>query len=103
MTPVQEEILFRGFLYVLALRMFQHRPTSSFRNVLPALILGAVWFALWHVTPPAIMAHGWQIVGTQAIVTFLAGILFNGLRHWTGSIWLIIPVHAAGNFFISMI
>lgn len=60
MTPVQEEILFRGFLYVLALRMFQRRPTSSFRNVLPALILGAVWFALWHVTPPAII---WSMAG----------------------------------------
>ncbi|GAK58471.1 hypothetical protein U27_05445 [Candidatus Vecturithrix granuli] len=103
MTPVQEEILFRGFLYALTLQLFHFTPTSSFRSVLPAFILGAAWFALWHVTPYAIMTHGWYAVGTQAIVTFFAGILFNALRHWTGSIWLVIPVHAAGNFFISMI
>lgn len=103
MTPVQEEILFRGFLYALASRLFHFTSTSSFRSVLPAFILGATWFALWHITPYAIMTHGWYAVGTQAIVTFFAGILFNGLRHWTRSIWLVIPVHAAGNFFISMI
>ena len=102
MTPVQEEILFRGFLYALALRLFQQTPTSSLRSVFPAFILDSTWFALWHVTLHAIMAYGWYVVGTQAIVTFFAGILLNEIRHWTGNIWLVIPVHAAGNFLISM-
>ncbi len=102
LTPVEEEILFRGFLYTLLLRLFRQTPYSSWRKVLPVLLLGAVWFALWHIYPPAIEKHGWRVVGLQAIMTFFAGILFNGLRHWTGSIWFVIPVHAAGNFMVSL-
>jgi membrane protease YdiL (CAAX protease family) len=101
-TPVQEEIIFRGFLYAFLLRIFKRTSDSSFREVLPVLVLGAVWFSLWHLSPHAIMKYGWGVVGTQVVLTFFAGIIFNGLRHWTGSIWLVIPVHAAGNFMVSV-
>lgn len=101
-TPVQEEILFRGFLYALLLRIFQQSPDSSWKKALPVLVLGALWFSLWHLSPLAIKNYGWQIVGTQVLITFFAGLIFNGLRHWSGSIWLGIPVHAAGNFMVSV-
>jgi membrane protease YdiL (CAAX protease family) len=101
-TPIQEEIFFRGFLYTLLLRLFHQSSDSSWRDVLPVLLLGAAWFSLWHLTPHAINKYGWDVVGPQLGLTFMAGILFNGLRHWTGSIWLVIPVHAAGNFMVSI-
>ena len=101
-TPVEEEILFRGFLYAFLLRIFKRTPDSSLKATLPVIVLGAVWFALWHLSPLAVMKYGWGMVGTQVVFTFLAGLMFNGLRHWTGSIWLVIPVHAAGNFVASI-
>jgi membrane protease YdiL (CAAX protease family) len=101
-TPIQEEILFRGFLYALLLRIFRQSPESSWKKAFPVLVLGALWFSLWHLSPLAIKNYGWQIVGTQVVITFFAGLMFNGLRHWTGSIWLGIPVHAAGNFMVSV-
>lgn len=99
-TPVEEEILFRGFLYALLLRIFKRSPDSPFREVLPVLLLGSVWFSLWHLSPLAVTKYGWNMMGLQLISTFVAGLIFNGLRHWTGSIWLVIPVHAAGNFMV---
>lgn len=102
-TPVQEEILFRGFLYTLLLRIFNRSPDSSLREVFPVLVLGAVWFSLWHLCPHAVAKYGWKVIGTQLLATFGAGVIFNVLRHWTGSIWLVIPVHAAGNFAVSVL
>jgi membrane protease YdiL (CAAX protease family) len=101
-TPIQEEILFRGFLYALLLRIFKRSPDSSLKEMLPVFILGALWFSLWHLSPLAVVKYGWRIIGIQLVSTFFAGILFNGLRHWTRSIWLVIPVHAAGNFMVSI-
>ena len=103
LTPVEEEILFRGFLYALLLRLFRQTPQSSWREALPVLLLGAAWFALWHIYPPAIEKYGWRVVGIQIIVTFFAGFFLNGLRHWTGSVWFVIPVHAMGNFMVSLL
>jgi membrane protease YdiL (CAAX protease family) len=82
--------------------MFKCSPESSLKDVLPVIMLGAVWFALWHLSPQAIAKYGWRIVGGQVVVTFFAGIMFNGLRYWTRSIWLVIPVHAAGNFMVGI-
>ncbi len=101
-TPVQEEILFRGFLYTFTLHLFGRTENSSWRETLPVLIVGAAWFSLWHLTPYGIERYGWGVIGPQLLLTFGAGLLFNGLRYWTKSIWLIIPVHAAGNFMISI-
>lgn len=101
-TPVQEEILFRGFLYAFALRLFGFTEDSPWQEIFPALIVGAAWFSLWHLSPPAIQKYGWNIVGLQLILTFGAGLLFNWLRYWTRSIWLIIPIHAVGNYMISI-
>ena len=102
-TPVSEEILFRGFLYTLLLRVFHVTPDSSWKDTLPVLLFGGLWFSLWHLVPSAVANHGWGLVGPQLVITFFAGIIFSGLRHWTGSIWLCIPIHAAGNFMASFL
>ena len=102
-TPVEEEILFRGFLYALLLKIFHCSPDSSWREVSPVLFLGSAWFSLWHLYPGAIVNHGWNTVLYQVFWTFWGGLFFNIMRHWTGSIWLVIPLHAAGNFMINFI
>ena len=101
-TPVEEEILFRGFLYTLLLKIFRCSPESSWRKVLPVLLLGSAWFALWHLYPSAIIDHGWKLVLSQTFFTFWGGLFFSVMRHWTGSIWLVIPLHAAGNFMVNL-
>ncbi len=103
MTPVSEEILFRGFLYTLLLRIFRVPPNPSWKDVLPVLLFGGLWFSLWHLVPSAVVNYGWEFIGAQLVITFFAGILFSGLRHWTGSVWLGMPIHAAGNFMVSFL
>jgi membrane protease YdiL (CAAX protease family) len=102
LTPVAEEILFRGLLYALLVAFFQPPANASWQDMLPVIVLGAAWFSLWHVSPQAIHKYGWELIGLQAFLTFGAGLLFNGLRYWTGSIWWVIPVHAVGNLMISV-
>lgn len=102
LTPVAEEMLFRGLLYALLVAFFQPPANASWRDMLPVIVLGSAWFSLWHVSPQAIQKYGWELIGLQAIMTFGAGMLFNGLRYWTGSIWWVIIVHAAGNLMISV-
>ncbi|PID56767.1 hypothetical protein CSB45_10015 [candidate division KSB3 bacterium] len=85
------------------LSLFRCSPDSSWREALPVLLLGSAWFSLWHLHSPAVFAHGWTSVRFQTFMTFWAGLLFNFICHWTGSIWLVIPLHAAGNFAVSFI
>ena len=73
-TPIQEEIIFRGFLYTLLLRICHRSPNSPWRDVLPVLLIGALWFSLWHLSPHAINKYGWEVVGLQLGLTFAAGI-----------------------------
>lgn len=47
--PLGEELLFRGWLWNLSLRVFRHR-LFSFSNALPAAVVGvSIAFAFWHV------------------------------------------------------
>ncbi len=102
-TPIGEEILFRGFVYAWLAQRWQVRPEATFRQAAPMILHGALCFALWHLVPDAILQYGWQPIVLQVIWTFGAGILFGMLRHWTGSIWFTIPVHAAGNFVATLL
>lgn len=102
-TPVQEEIIFRGFIYSLLLRLLKKSDNLPLREIMPVILLGAIWFSLWHLSPHAIGKYGWGFMTVQLVLTFGAGIIFNVLRYWTRSIWLIMPVHAAGNFMFNMI
>lgn len=101
-TPVQEEILFRGFLYRAALRLFGITEQAPWRAAAPALLTASLWFAVWHATPYGIEKYGLSVIAPQVALTFGAGLLLNWLRHWTRSIWLLIPVHAIGNFMLSI-
>lgn len=75
-TPVAEEIFFRGFV----LRGFVNR-----WGVVPGIFLSSVIFAALHFQPGVI------------IPVFITGLLLGTLYWQTGSIWPGIGVHAAQN------
>lgn len=102
-TPIQEEIIFRGFIYSLMLFIFKKTDTSEFKEIIPVIFMSAILFSLWHLSPHAIGKYGWSFVSGQLIVTFILGLLFNFLRYWTKSIWFVIPIHAIGNFVASLL
>lgn len=101
-TPIQEEIIFRGFLYSLLLSIFNKTENTPLKEMVPLILIGSVWFSLWHLSPHAIEKYGWYFMIGQLSLTFAVGIIFNLLRYWTKSIWLVIPVHASGNFMLSI-
>lgn len=75
-TPVAEEIFFRGFV----LRGFVNR-----WGVAPGILLSAIVFAGLHFQPPII------------IPVFITGLLLGILYWYTGSIWPGVGVHAGQN------
>jgi len=101
-TPIQEEIIFRGFLYCFLLGIFKKSDVSTLKEIIPVILIGSILFSLWHLSPHAINKYGWYFMAGQLMLTFTVGIIFNLLRFWTKSIWLVIPVHAAGNFMLSI-
>lgn len=90
-TALLEEVLFRGVL--LGLLLNDH-------SAIVAVVISAVIFGIWHIFPTvAQMEHNkalasllqrrqrvGMVVGTVATTT-LAGIAFNLLRLWTGSLF----------------
>ncbi|MCC7078286.1 MAG: CPBP family intramembrane metalloprotease [Acidimicrobiia bacterium] len=93
-TALYEELVFRGALLGLGLR---HTRRTW------AVLVSSLLFGLWHALPADDAAHAAtaEIDGprTAAIVgaTSAAGILFAGLRLWTGSVVAPVVVHAAVN------
>jgi membrane protease YdiL (CAAX protease family) len=80
-TPVAEEIFFRGFV----LRGFVNR-----WGVAPGIVLSAVVFAGLHFQPSVI------------VPVFITGLLLGWLYWHTGSIWPGIGVHAAQNLIATL-
>lgn len=76
MPAVFEELAFRGFLLQRFARVMAMRD---------ALILQALWFAIFHLMPAALPSH------------FALGILFGWLARRTGSLVPGMLVHAAWN------
>lgn len=92
-TAVFEEVLFRGALFALVLRL-----TSVRRTV----VVTSIIFGLWHVVPSWEGASGTAAAATGAIagtvaVTTVAGGLFAWLRLRSGSTVASILAHTATN------
>ena len=80
-TPVAEEVFFRGFL----LRGFINR-----LGVAPGIVVGALAFAGLHFQPAVI------------VPVFITGLLLGWLYWQTGSIWPGIGVHAGQNLIATL-
>ncbi len=79
LTPLEEEFLFRGYIY---------RALRNRRGVWPAAIATGVLFAAAHV--------GWLPLAVMVpVVLFGVGLCL--LYHWTGSLYPCIAVHALNN------
>ncbi len=79
LTPIGEEILFRGFLF----RGWQQSP----RDVWPVIVVTSLLWALIHVQ------YDWYVIGQ----IFVFGLLLGWMRWATGSTILTILLHALIN------
>jgi len=100
-TVLFEEVAFRGVVWGLI--EVDHGP-------LWATASSALLFGLWHVLPALDLARtnqslgqeatgrrkAWLVLGTVAF-TSLAGVLFGGLRYWSGSLLAPALLHWATN------
>jgi CAAX protease family protein len=75
-----EEFLYRGFVLAVFMRMF----ASSAQVIVIAGILSSAWFAVGHLYQ-----------GRRGIITtFIVGIIFAGIRVWSGSLMPSMVAHA---------
>lgn len=93
-SPLAQDLVFIGFLYGQLDRVFPSRVCERL-PVSTALVLTALFFALWHVPNFEGMSVGY--VTFQLIYT-AAGLVVVGLsRQWTGSIAYATITHSAIN------
>jgi len=90
MAPFVEEILFRGFLFT---------GFRSYIGPVGAAVITAVLFSLSH-TFPVFFPFSLNLSPIQAVSTFLAGLVWAGMRHDSDSVFPSMLAHAAWNFFI---
>lgn len=81
-NAVAEELLFRGVIFALLIRLPLGR----------ALLINGVLFGAMHLLH-GVMDGDWAAAGHQALMTVLGGLLFAALRAETGSLWPPILVH----------
>ena len=99
MTPIGEELIFRGFMFTLLLWAF---PTQKTRVGLSCAVVGsALLFGLWHLAMQGTVTVGF--IWVQAGYTAMAGLLLGILRERTGSILPSITTHMGSNFVVAMI
>jgi membrane protease YdiL (CAAX protease family) len=84
-----EELLFRGVIFALLLRL---APWKS-------IALSGVLFGAMHLIH-GVMDGDWAAASHQALVTTAGGVLFAAVRQRTGSLWCAIFVHMLLNLAI---
>jgi uncharacterized protein len=81
---VSEEFLYRGFVFAVVVRVIGH---SMFPALVTAVLISSALFALGHLYQ-----------GRRGIVTtFVVGILFSGVRIWSGSLVPSVVTHIAAD------
>lgn len=83
-APIGEELLFRGWVYNFAARVWGHQP-FSLTNSLPAPVwASAIAFSFWHLQNLAIGSLAF--VGFQVAYTLFTGLWLGYLRYRTASL-----------------
>ena len=77
-----EELLFRGVIFALLMRL---APWKS-------IALSGVLFGAMHLIH-GVMDGDWAAATHQALVTTAGGLMFAAVRHRTGSLWCAIALH----------
>lgn len=81
-----EELLFRGVVFAILLRL----PAG------PAIVLNGLLFGAMHLLH-GFMGADWSAAAWQAMLTSLGGMMFTAVRMRTGSLWLAIVLHMCKN------
>ena len=84
-----EELLFRGVIFALLVRL---APWKS-------ILLSGVLFGAMHLIH-GVMDGDWAAATHQAMVTSVAGLMFAAVRHRTGSLWCAVALHMLLNLSI---
>lgn len=90
-TPVYEELLFRGYLWNRFQKVMDSRVT--------VYILNIVLFALWHIgyMVPHIITGNWFAVLTKVAAGAVYGAILGFIRKKTGHCWSTILAHGVMN------
>lgn len=91
---VAEEILFRGILYDLCVKVFRDR---RILNLSMPVLITSILFGLQHLS-----YHGFRINAasiTQVVYTTVMGIIFANVKESTGRLWPVIVLHMLTNSF----
>jgi membrane protease YdiL (CAAX protease family) len=95
LTPLAEELLFRGFCHAVLADAFPQRLYVNRVAVSAAALLSGLAFGLWHLgglrLPPT------DFIWLQLGYTTVGGVLMGILRDRTGSIWPAWAIHVAVN------
>jgi membrane protease YdiL (CAAX protease family) len=81
---VSEEFLYRGFIFAVFVRAFAN---STFAALIAAILVSSVFFAIGH------LYQGWRGI----ITTLVVGILFSGVRIWSGNLVPTVAAHIAAD------
>ena len=81
-----EELLFRGLIFVILLRL----------PVWQAIVLNGVMFGSMHLLH-GFMGASWSAAAYQASLTAVAGMMFTAIRYHSASLWPVILLHMAKN------
>jgi membrane protease YdiL (CAAX protease family) len=100
MTPVGEELIFRGFAYTLLLWAFPTQRTRRF-NLSYAVIGSALLFGVWHIAMVGTVT--WGFVWVQAAYTAVAGLLLGVMRERTGSVLPCVTTHMGSNYLAAIV
>lgn len=95
--PITEELLFRGIIFSLALRVFSNR---GFAQIPYAIWFSTVFFALTHV-----QYHEYQLsteVFLQILMAIPIGIALGFIRLDTGRVWPAVIIHSLLNWMASL-
>jgi membrane protease YdiL (CAAX protease family) len=89
MAPVVEELIFRGFIQGL----LPDLSLWKWAKLNLGVVVMSLFFALYHFD----ILHPGSITILPFLLHFAGGITLGTLRNQTGSIWLGVVVHSAGN------
>jgi membrane protease YdiL (CAAX protease family) len=81
-----EELLFRGVVFVLLLRL----------PVWQAIVLNGVLFGSMHLLQ-GLMGADWAAAARQAAITSVSGMLFAAVRYRSASLWPVVALHMLKN------
>lgn len=92
---IAEEILFRGILFDLIVRVFGSR--KLLLNLSFPVLVTSVLFGLQHLSYHDFRVNSASL--TQVVYTTIMGIVFANFKESTGRLWLVILLHMMTNFF----